>query len=413
MSSSVPVEGFKCSTCSKVFRGENDIREHISSIHSTGAFKRVLLKSAEPVRITAKKRVNASVNLNAIKLKKKTPPKKVFRCNICRLIKQTRAEIEDHCMENHKRKDRWCVIKKKEVEKYVAKKCGKISYLDEYDVVDKFLCAYCKYEGKNVKDLHEHLNDPQGHTPSNLFDICERLRKNLDLKTFRCMVCFFRALKSSTLREHLESHTKEELLDRSVDFSEAAMDSDSDDDTESESDVTETESESEDKEPEERIICFEQPARFSEGDSHYREIPLVDGKISKTIACTLCHYLMNTKKELSDHVKDFHNIQFNDHMVSQVFINTKMAMDMKDTPDRGKKMTNALPEAKKLTFETHRGRKESNNCKYCDREIPAYDDVFLKAHMEAHEANLSEDFGISCPYPSEWIKEVEELEMAS
>ncbi|CAG5114226.1 Oidioi.mRNA.OKI2018_I69.chr2.g8290.t1.cds [Oikopleura dioica] len=350
--------GFKCTVdeCGKVFQEREDILKHIKENHKTGRFKKVLLGStAKPPTagaITAKKTAGlASITLHRKKeTKEKEEKQKVYRCTVCRLIKPTRNEIEAHCLAKHNQKSKWILVNRK---KQMARKAvdSLKSLKDEYDNVETYHCPYCEFETEKLTGLVKHL--PQ-HTPDDLYEVSLRLQKNMKLKTFRCIVCFYRSLKGSTLREHLESHSEEDILDRALDFSNDQADDSSSEEEEDE----ETEPEIE----EENIIDFKQPLQFKPGDAHYQAIQDNDIVLPKKFTCTLCSYLCSSKKEVSMHVKDFHRIEMNEHLILSSFIDEKLESLTTDTPDKKARETITLPAAKKLTTKPHQGRKESTIC---------------------------------------------------
>ena len=87
-------EGYKCVTCGKAFRSKDDITSHISKVHSTGSFKKVLMKADTRPKPSIPKKT-----IESIKIPRKTnSPVKVFRCNICRVCLKTRVLIEQHCV---------------------------------------------------------------------------------------------------------------------------------------------------------------------------------------------------------------------------------------------------------------------------------------------------------------------------
>ena len=101
---------------------------------------------------------------------------------------------------------------------------------------------------------------------------------------------------------------------------------------------------------------------FSKNVQSKSPIPDTDVILPKTFTCVLCSFLGSTKKEISSHIKDFHKIEMNEHLLSTSFHTERLESMMTDTPDKKSYETNALPAAKKLTIKPHQGRKESTNC---------------------------------------------------
>lgn len=82
-------EGYKCVTCGKVFRTKDDTTSHISKVHSTGSFKKVLMKTDTKPK--------PHKTIESIKIPRKSPVK-LYRCKICMVVHKTRSLIEQHCI---------------------------------------------------------------------------------------------------------------------------------------------------------------------------------------------------------------------------------------------------------------------------------------------------------------------------
>jgi len=392
--------GFKCgiTDCGKVFTKKEDVLNHIKGTHKAGSFRKVLLgatsKPPTAGAVTAKK--SASGGLSSIKLRKKEERENMkYRCHVCRLVKQSRNEIEEHCLEKHNQKTKWVLVNKKPLKKHTAKKNSIRSLKEEYDNIEVYMCPFCEFEDSKLDRLVNHVKI---HTPDNLYEVSLRMQKQMKLKTFRCIVCFYRALKGSTLRKHIECHSKEDVLDRAMDFSkEQADDSSSEESSDEEEDI-ELAPQKRAKQNEASVVEFKENAKSKS------DFVNVDVVLPKTFTCVLCSYLGSTKKQISSHIKEFHKIEMNEHLLDQTYATMKLESMVSDTPDKRSTETIALPAAKKLTTKPHQGRKESTNCKYCNREIPAWDDVFLQKHVELHEKAANSGLA-ACPYPLEWLED--------
>ncbi|CBY20623.1 unnamed protein product [Oikopleura dioica] len=196
------------------------------------------------------------------------------------------------------------------------------------------MCPYCEFEDSKLEKLIIHL---KVHTPDNLYEVSLRMQKQMNLKTFRCIVCFYRSLKGSTLRKHIECHSGEDVLDRAMDFStEQADDSSSEEDEDEEDEKAPLQ-----KRP--KPACKENFVDFKENAKPKTAVPKIDVVLPKTYTCVLCSFLGTSKKQVSAHLKDFHKIEMNQHLLSPTYHTMKLESMMTDTPDKKITETIALP----------------------------------------------------------------------
>lgn len=139
------------------------------------------------------------------------------------------------------------------------------------------------------------------------------------------------------MRKHIECHSGEDVLDRAMDFStEQADDSSSEEDEEEEDEKAPLQ-----KRP--KPACKENFVDFKENAKPKTASPKIDVVLPKTYTCVLCSFLGTSKKQVSAHLKEFHKIEMNEHLLSPTYHTMKLESMMTDTPDKKITETIALP----------------------------------------------------------------------
>ena len=113
-------------------------------------------------------------------------------------------------MEKHGHKSKWMTITRR-LSKTAVKSCESGGALNGEDVDDitKWMCAYCSFEDRSINGLKTHLSNETIHDEDDLLESSKVLREQTPgQKNFKCIVCFARAIKVSTLKRHIRTHTK-------------------------------------------------------------------------------------------------------------------------------------------------------------------------------------------------------------
>lgn len=123
-----------------------------------------------------------------------------------------------------------------------------------------------------------------------------------------------------------------------MDFSaEQADDSSSDDDDEEEVEDGKLAPEKKLNKSEENVVYF------TENSKSKSDFVNVDVVLPKTFTCVLCSFLGTSKKQVSEHIKDFHKIEMNEHLLDQTYSSMRLESMITDTPDKKSAETIALP----------------------------------------------------------------------
>jgi hypothetical protein len=87
----------------------------------------------------------------------------------------------------------------------------------------------------------------------------------------------------------------------------------------------------------------ENVVHFTENSKSKSDFVNVDVVLPKTFTCVLCSFLGTSKKQVSEHIKDFHKIEMNEHLLDQNYSTMRLESMMTDTPDKKSAETFALP----------------------------------------------------------------------
>jgi len=87
----------------------------------------------------------------------------------------------------------------------------------------------------------------------------------------------------------------------------------------------------------------ESVVHFTENSKSKSDFVNVDVVLPKTFTCVLCSFLGTSKKQVSEHIKDFHKIEMNEHLLDQNYSTMRLESMMTDTPDKKSAETIALP----------------------------------------------------------------------
>ena len=87
----------------------------------------------------------------------------------------------------------------------------------------------------------------------------------------------------------------------------------------------------------------ENVVHFTENSKSKSDFVNVDVVLPKTFTCVLCSFLGTSKKQVSEHIKDFHKIEMNEHLLDQTYSTMRLESMITDTPDKKSAETIALP----------------------------------------------------------------------